>query len=103
MRPYAAAPGRSGALGARACLPMAVVLSLPNRKYLLIRRISMGAAPVATRLLRLFGTSRAREFRAALKVKNRFRQPKTPQRRRLFGRIDRTIGVVGPPATHAHG
>ena len=42
------------------------VLSLPNRKYLLIRRISMTAAPAATRLQRLFGTSRPNFARAML-------------------------------------
>ena len=37
------------------------------RKYHLMLAISMEAAPAATRLRRLFGTPRAREFRACLK------------------------------------
>ena len=49
--------------------------------------ISMEAAPAATRPPRLFGTPRAREFRAALKAKNRFRQPKTRNDAVFLGRI----------------
>jgi hypothetical protein len=78
------------------------VLSLPIRKYPLIRRISMKAALAATRLRRLFGTPRAREFRAHLKSHKRVRMAKTPHNDWLFGRIGRPISVGGPPATHAH-
>ena len=74
-------------LGARrARVPMnGQVLSLPIRKYPLIRRISMKAALAATRLPRLFGTPRARESRAHLKSHKRVRMAK---RRTTTGFLD---------------
>ena len=78
-------------------------LSLPIWKYLLIRRISMGAAPAATRLSRLFGTPRAREV--AAHQKGQKTGSDSPKRRNDAGFLDvygRTPGVWTYRRTNAH-